>query len=169
MSENIEEEIVVYNIECISEEKESITLTITEIDSVVEELVTPEILEEFIRKIVEEPVAELVVVPVEEVAAVVEEPVVVPVEEVAAVSLEENCTKNTLVEEFESTTDLSHAIIITEEKEPIKLIITEIKNEPTQPIRSLQIKQPTITLNPRFIQIPKQSPHKYIHHLRKMF
>ena len=129
MSENIEEEIVVYNIECISEEKESITLTITEIDSVVEELVTPEILEEFIRKIVEEPVAELVVVPVEEVAAVVEEPVVVPVEEVAAVSLEENCTKNTLVEEFESTTDLSHAIIITEEKEPIKLIITEIKNE----------------------------------------
>ena len=169
MSENIEEEIVVYNIECISEEKESITLTITEIDSVVEELVTPEILEEFIRKIVEEPVAELVVVPVEEVAAVVEEPVVVPVEEVAAVSLEENCTKNTLVEEFESTTDLSHAIIITEEKEPIKLIITEIKNEPTQPIRSLQIKQPTITLNPRFIQIPKQSPQKYIHHLRKMF
>ena len=169
MSENIEEEIVVYNIECISEEKESITLTITEIDSVVEELVTPEILEEFILKIVEEPVAELVVVPVEEVAAVVEEPVVVPVEEVAAVSLEENCTKNTLVEEFESTTDLSHAIIITEEKEPIKLIITEIKNEPTQPIRSLQIKQPTITLNPRFIQIPKQSPQKYIHHLRKMF
>ena len=169
MSENIEEEIVVYNIECISEEKESITLTITEIDSVVEELVTPEILEEFIRKIVEEPVAELVVVPVEEVAAVVEEPVVVPVEEVAAVSLEENCTKNTLVEEFGSTTDLSHAIIITEEKETIKLIITEIKNEPTQPIRSLQIKQPTITLNPRFIQIPKQSPQKYIHHLRKMF
>ena len=169
MSENIEEEIVVYNIECISEEKESITLTITEIDSVVEELVTPEILEEFIRKIVEEPVAELVVVPVEEVAAVVEEPVVVPVEEVAAVSLEENCTKNTLVEEFESTTDLSHAIIITEEKEPIKLIITEIKNEPTQPIRSLQIKQPTITLNPKFMQIPRQSPQKYIPHLRKMF
>ena len=169
MSENIEEEIVVYNIECISEEKESITLTITEIDSVVEELVTPEILEEFIRKIVEEPVAELVVVPVEEVAAVVEEPVVVPVEEVAAVSLEENCTKNTLVEEFGSTTDLSHAIIITEEKETIKLIITEIKNEPTQPIRSLQIKQPTITLNPKFMQIPRQSPQKYIPHLRKMF
>ena len=169
MSENIEEEIVVYNIECISEEKESITLTITEIDSVVEELVTPEILEEFIRKIVEEPVAELVVVPVEEVAAVVEEPVVVPVEEVAAVSLEENCTKNTLVEEFESTTDLSHAIIITEEKEPIKLIITEIKNEPTQPIRSIQIKQPIKLLHPRFMQIPKQSPQKYIHHLRKMF
>ena len=169
MSENIEEEIVVYNIECISEEKESITLTITEIDSVVEELVTPEILEEFIRKIVEEPVAELVVVPVEEVAAVVEEPVVVPVEEVAAVSLEENCTKHTLVEEFESTTDLSHAIIITEEKEPIKLIITEIKNEPTQPIRSIQIKQPIKLLHPRFMQIPKQSPQKYIHHLRKMF
>ena len=154
MSENTEEEIVVSNIECVSEEKESITLTITEVDSVVEELITPEILEELIHKIVEEPAAELVVV---------------PVEEVAAVSLEENCTKNTLVEEFESTTDLSHAIIITEEKEPIKLIITEIKNEPTQPIRSLQIKQPTITLNPRFIQIPKQSPQKYIHHLRKMF
>ena len=52
MSENTEEEIVVSNIECVSEEKESITLTITEVDSVVEELITPEILEELIHKIV---------------------------------------------------------------------------------------------------------------------
>ena len=136
---------------------------VEEVAAVVEEPVVVPV--EEVAAIVEEPV----VVPVEEVAAVEEEPVVVPVEKVAAVSLEENCTKNTLVEEFGSTTDLSHAIIITEEKETIKLIITEIKNEPTQPIRSLQIKQPTITLNPKFMQIPRQSPQKYIPHLRKMF
>ena len=83
-------------------------------------------------------------------------------------SLEEKKTLDTEIEKNVGTanyeSDPTFSDYTHQHKQPV------IKNDPVLPIRSIQIKPPTpILLHPRFMQISRQTPQKYIPHLRKMF
>ena len=75
-------------------------------------------------------------------------------------------------------TEVKESIEVSlEEKNTLDIQIQQIKMDPIQSpstasgygSQQIQIKQPIKLLHPRFIQIPKQYPRKYISHLRKMF
>ena len=151
---------------CINSMTEAITFTITEIESsVVDELITIESLEKlFIEQCLKQMHRPL---PPKN-TAIKECTEELSIEKSMDDSLEEKKTLDTEIEKNVGTanyeSDPTFSDYTHQHKQPV------IKNDPVLPIRSIQIKPPTpILLHPRFMQISRQTPQKYIPHLRKMF
>jgi hypothetical protein len=141
--------------------KEPITLTITEIETaLVNELITIESLEFFFTKkcLREFPI------PVSTKDTTLKE----SIERSMGVSLEEKKTLYTEIQQIKMD-PIQTPPITSNGVQSFTSLHSAFGYRSQQNERSIQIKQPIKLLHPRFIQIPKQSPQKYIHHLRKMF
>jgi len=121
----------------------------------------------------------------------VKEPITLTITEIDSVSWDELITIESLEKLFiekylkqmhipvpPKDTEVKESIEVSlEEKNTLDIQIQQIKMDPIQSpstasgygSQQIQIKQPIKLLHPRFIQIPKQYPRKYISHLRKMF
>lgn len=155
-----------YMTEFVNKTKEAITFTITEIESsVVDELITIESLENlFIEQCLKQmprhirPKDTSIKECTEELS----------IEKSMDDSLEEKKTLDTEIEKNVGTANYESEPTFSDYTHQHKQLV--IKNDPILPIQSIQIKPPTpILLHPRFMQISRQTPQKYIPHLRKMF
>ena len=152
--------------EFVNKTKEAITLTITEIEStLMGDLITIESLEKlFIEQCLKQMHRPL---PPKN-TAIKECTEELSIEKSMDDSLEEKKTLDTEMEKNVGIANYESEPTFSDYTPEHKQMV--IKNDTILPTRSIQIKPPTpILLHPRFIQIPKQYPQKYISHLRKMF
>uniref|UniRef100_A0A6C0EV01 Uncharacterized protein n=1 Tax=viral metagenome TaxID=1070528 RepID=A0A6C0EV01_9ZZZZ len=152
--------------EFVNKTKEAITLTITEIEpTLVGELITIESLENLF---IEQCLKQMPIHIRPKNTAIKECTEELSIEKSMDDSLEEKKTLDTEMEKNVGTTKCENEPTFSDYTPEHKQI--NIKNDPILSIRSIKIKPLTIILlRPRFMQIYRQPPQKYIPHLRKMF